>query len=84
MSSYNSTCIVIFNFFIFCLVISATRPRVSQKASNRWFVTYTLIKNPQLTKSYKRDDLTSVCTKKSLSDNYQKFSYTTDYYQLMT
>ena len=43
----------------FSLVISASRPRVSQKAYNRWFVTYTLIKNPQLAKSFKRN-LTSV------------------------
>ena len=63
--------VLLYSFFYFSLVISASRPHVSQKAYNRWFVTYTLIKNPQLTKSFKRNDLTSVCTKTSHSDDHK-------------
>ena len=49
-SIYLYTCI---NYIYTCpfLVSIPEKPRVSQKAYNRWFVAYTLIKNPQLAKA---------------------------------
>ena len=49
-SIYLSTCI---NYICTCpfLVLIPEKPCVSQKAYNRWFVAYTLIKNPQLAKA---------------------------------
>ena len=54
-SIYLYTCI---NYIYTCpfLVSIPGKPRVSQKAYNRWFVAYTLIKNPQLAKAVQNDE----------------------------